>query len=96
MRTAISTFVANASRMLCEQRQFAACVQVFVRTSPFDTKGMQYGKSVSAPLPCPTYDTRDLLAAAVAGLQQIYIEGPKYAKAGGDPEPALRCGHVHR
>lgn len=95
LRTAISTFVANASRKLREQRQYAACVQVFVRASPFDTKGMQYGMSVSVPLPCPTYDTRDLLAAAVAGLQQIYIEGPKYAKGRGDPGPVLRCGHVH-
>ncbi|HBO3958493.1 translesion error-prone DNA polymerase V subunit UmuC [Pseudomonas aeruginosa] len=82
LRTAISTFVANSSRKLREQRQYTACAQVFIRTSPFDTKGMQYGKSVSVPLPCPTYDTRDLLAAAVAGLQQIYIEGPRYAKAG--------------
>ncbi|MCY1548258.1 Protein UmuC [compost metagenome] len=43
---------------------------------------MQYGRSVSVPLPSPTYDTRDLLGAAVAGLRQIYIDGPRYAKAG--------------
>lgn len=82
LRTAISTFVANASRKLREQNQFASCIQVFVRTSPFDTSGMQYGRSISVPLICPTYDTRDLLAAALDGLQQIYITGPKYAKAG--------------
>ncbi len=51
------------------------------QASPFDTKGMQYGRSVSVPMTCPTYDTRGLLAAAVAGLQQFYIEGPRYAKA---------------
>lgn len=82
LRTAICTFVANASRKLREQRQYASCIQVFVRTSPFDTSDMQYGKSVTVPLTCPTYDTRDLLTAAVEGLRQIYIQGPRYAKAG--------------
>lgn len=82
LRAAISTFVANAATKLRAQNQYAACIQVFIRTSPFDTKGMQYGRSISVPLTCPTYDTRDLLAAALAGLQQIYIPGPKYAKAG--------------
>lgn len=37
--------------------------------------------SISIPMTCPTYDTRDLLAAAVDELNQIYIEGPRYAKA---------------
>lgn len=82
LRTAISTFVANASRKLRAQNQYAACVQVFVRTSPFDTNGMPYARSVSIPLAYPSFDTRDLMEAALAGLQQIYIEGPKYAQAG--------------
>lgn len=82
LRSAISTFVANASRKLRAQNQYAACVQVFVRTSPFDTNSMPYAKSVSVPLAYPSFDTRDLMEAALAGLQQIYIDGPKYAKAG--------------
>lgn len=82
LRSAISTFVANAARKLREQRQYAACVQVFVRTSPFEATGIPYSRAISVPLTCPTYDTRDLLGAAVAGLRQIYIDGPRYAKAG--------------
>lgn len=82
LRSAISTFVANASRKLREQRQYAACVQVFVRTSPFEATGIPYSRAISVPLTCPTYDTRDLLGAAVNGLRQIYIDGPRYAKAG--------------
>lgn len=82
LRSAISTFVSNASRKLRTQNQYAACVQVFVRTSPFDTNGMPYARSVSIPLAYPSFDTRDLMEAALAGLQQIYIEGPRYAKAG--------------
>lgn len=82
LRSAISTFVANASRKLRTQNQYAACVQVFVRTSPFDTSGMPYARSVSIPLAYPSFDTRDLMEAALAGLQQIYISGPRYAKAG--------------
>jgi DNA polymerase V len=81
IRSAISTFVANASRKLRTQNQYAACVQVFVRTSRFDTTGMPYAGSVSIPLAHPSFDTSDLLEAALAGLQQIYIDGPRYAKA---------------
>lgn len=82
LRSAISTFVATASRKLRTQNQYAACIQVYVRTSPFDTSGMPYARSVSIPLAYPSFDTRDLMDAALAGLQQIYIAGPKYAKAG--------------
>lgn len=82
LRAAISTFVANASRKLRAQNQYASCVQVFVRTSQFDTSGRPYARSVSIPLAYPSFDTRDLMEAALAGLQQIYIDGPKYAKAG--------------
>lgn len=82
LRTAISTFVANASRKLRDQRQYAACVQVFVHTSPFETTGIPYSRAINVPLTCPTYDTRDLLKAATEGLRQIYIQGPRYAKAG--------------
>lgn len=82
LRSAISTFVANAARKLREQRQYAACVQVFVRTSPFEATGIPYSRAISVPLTCPTYDTRDLLRAATEGLRQIYIAGPRYAKAG--------------
>lgn len=82
LRTAISTFVAKAAQKLREQRQYAACIQVFIRTSPFEVNGMPYSRSISVPLTCPTFDTRDLLEAAVSGLQAIFISGPKYAKAG--------------
>ncbi len=82
LRSAVSTFVANASRKLRSQNQYAVCVQVFVRTSPFDTSGIPYARSVSIPLAYPSFDTRDLMEAALAGLQQIYISGPRYAKAG--------------
>ncbi|MNY32346.1 DNA polymerase V subunit UmuC [compost metagenome] len=37
---------------------------------------------MSIPLAYPSFDTRDLLEAAMSGLQQIFVEGPKYAKAG--------------
>lgn len=82
LRSAISTFVANAARKLRDQQQYASCIQVFVRTSPFESTGIPYSRAVSVPLTRPTYDTRDLLGAAVAGLRQIYIDGPRYAKAG--------------
>lgn len=82
LRAAVATVVSNAAIKLRAQNCFASCVQVFVQTSPFDNKGQQYGRSISVPLTSPSYDTRDLIAAAQSGLQQIFKDGPRYAKAG--------------
>ena len=81
LKVAVAGFVTNAAQKLRSQGSFANCIQVFARTSPFTT-GMQYGGSRIVSLPFPTHDTRDLLQAALAGLEDLYRDGPEYAKAG--------------
>lgn len=54
---------------------------VFVHTSPF-RPGPQYSRSTVVPLRRPTADTAILVAAAVAGMAEIYAPGYKMAKAG--------------
>lgn len=81
LKEAVAGFVTNAAQKLRSQGSFANCIQVFARTSPFTT-GMRYAGSRIITLPFPTHDTRDLLQAALAGLVDLYREGPEYAKAG--------------
>lgn len=81
LKEAVAGFVTNAAQKLRSQGSFANCIQVFARTSPF-ASGLQYGASRIISLPFPTHDTRDLLQAALAGLVDLYRDGPEYAKAG--------------
>lgn len=65
---------------------------MFAHTSPF-RPGPRYSASLVVPLRRPTADTRELVAAAVTGAQQIYREGYDLAKAGVllmDLSPAAR------
>lgn len=81
LKEAVAGFVTNAAQKLRSQGSFANCIQVFARTSPF-ASGQQYAGSRIVSLPFPTHDTRDLLQAALAGLVDLYRDGPEYAKAG--------------
>ncbi|MFK4132399.1 translesion error-prone DNA polymerase V subunit UmuC [Pseudomonas luteola] len=82
LREAISSFVSRAAVKLRQQHQYACCIQVFIQTSRFDESGMPYARSATVSLSNPTCDTRDFLNAAMTALNQIYREGPRYAKAG--------------
>lgn len=82
LQEAVTGYAARAGEKLRAQRQLCQALQVFIRSSPFDQRGEPYSRAVCVPLPYPSADTRDLVAAALAGLQAIYRQGPAYAKAG--------------
>ena len=79
---AVASYTSRAAEKLRAQRQFCQVVQVFIRTGAFTTGSAHYSRSATVPLPFPSSDTRDLVAAAQAGLRAIYTAGPAYAKAG--------------
>lgn len=81
LKGAVTAFATLAASKLREQGSLANCVQVFARTSAF-SKGEQYSNARIIELPYPTADTREIVQAALGGLQSLYREGPKYAKAG--------------
>lgn len=78
----ISQFAARVAEKLRAQRSDARAVQVFIKTSPFRARDRQHGPSMTLPLIRPTSDTRQLIAAAVRALQEIYRPGFNYVKAG--------------
>lgn len=81
MEPALASLAARAAGKLRRQRAHAACMQVFVRTSPFSV-GPHYAQTRTLALDTPTNDTRALVAAAQQALVCMYKPGPAYAKAG--------------
>jgi len=80
LRQAVATYAARAAVKLRREGQLTSCLQVFIQTSRFDS--LPYSRTALVPLEAPTDDTRELIAAAQAGLTGIYRQGFAYAKAG--------------
>jgi len=78
---AVTEFASRAAEKVRKQHSLASDVMVFIRTSPF-RKDPQYSRSIAVPLRRPTADTGAIVQATVLGLQAIYRQGFKYAKAG--------------
>lgn len=79
---AVTDFASRASEKLRNQGSLTAQVHTFIRTSPFRQQDPQYSRSITLPLRRPSCDTRLIVQSAIAGLQAIYKDGFKYAKAG--------------
>ncbi|EGL6851315.1 DUF4113 domain-containing protein [Salmonella enterica] len=82
MRQAVCQHAERAVEKLRGERQFCRHIAVFVKTSPFAVNEPYYGNLASEKLHTPTQDTRDIIAAAFRALDQIWVDGHRYAKAG--------------
>lgn len=80
LRQAVATYAARAGVKLRKEGQLTSCLQVFIQTSRFDS--LPYSRTAMIALEAPTDDTRELIAAAQAGLSEIFRPGFAYAKAG--------------
>jgi len=79
---AIATFVARAGERLRADRSLASTIRVYFRAKDPSDAGAPYADEIALPLPQATDDTRLLIRQALKGLEQIYIPGLKYKKAG--------------
>ncbi|MCZ2722365.1 translesion error-prone DNA polymerase V subunit UmuC [Marinomonas sp. 15G1-11] len=82
LREAIAKYTTRAAEKLRGEKRLCRVVSVFIRTSPFIPNEPQYSKTLSAELPHPTDDTRDLLEVAIVLFCSIYRAGYRYAKGG--------------
>lgn len=81
LRSAVTHYTSVAAAKLRAQNSLANCLQVYAQSSPFGPGEFVRGSKIIA-MPYPTDDTRDLAAAALQGLGELYREGISYAKAG--------------
>lgn len=81
VREALSAFANRAGEKLRRHGLVGPRMQIFIRTSPFD-KGPRYSRSINYRFPEAVSDGPSLIAAARCGLDEIWREGFRYAKAG--------------
>jgi DNA polymerase V len=82
LHEAIRVHTSRASEKLRTQSGLARAIMVFVRTNKFRQDLPSHNKSLVVPLPHPTDDSRELVRAAIAGLDRIFKEGIWFQKCG--------------
>lgn len=82
MHQAICAYAERAAEKLRAEKQFCCFISVFIRTSPHAQDEVFYGNQCSGKLIIPTNDTRDIISVAIEALNQIWIDGHRYMKAG--------------
>jgi len=82
LQQAVVHYTTRAAEKLRGERAMAHTLMVFARSNPFRDQDIQYTGSRVIPLATPTQDTRKLIAAALEGLENLYVPGIKYKKAG--------------
>ena len=85
LKEAVATYTSRAAEKLRRQCSAAKFIDVFVVTN--DQKGKQYeyhpqSRHNYITLPIATSNTHTLISYAVPLVEQLYIKGPKYLKAG--------------
>lgn len=76
----MAEYTARAAEKLRHERQYCRLLTVFAQSSRYIDQ--PYSAHRSIDLYDYTADTRDLVAAALSLLPQIYQEGMAFAKAG--------------
>lgn len=82
LREAVATYASRAAEKLRGQGDLCQLLQVYIRTGVFNPNERSYARTANVPLTTPSNDTRDLVQAALAGLEAIYLPGHRYQKAG--------------
>ncbi|MGL4724544.1 MAG: translesion error-prone DNA polymerase V subunit UmuC [Scandinavium sp.] len=81
MHEAICQYAERAAQKLRGERRYCRHITVFIRTSPF-SGDPYYSNAASKTLMTATQDTRDIIAAAMRGLDEIWRDGYRYQKGG--------------
>lgn len=79
---AVANFAAACARKLREEKTAAKTIQVFILTNPFRDDLVQYYKNKIITLPVHSNCTNELVTAALQALDEIYIKGYQFKKAG--------------
>ncbi len=82
LRQTICEFAARATERLRSEHLACRIVQVFIRTSQFNSSDPSYSNSATAKLSTPTSDTRTILKTCTDLFDSIWKDGYRYAKSG--------------
>jgi DNA polymerase V len=80
IKQAVAVYASRAAEKLRAQNSVVQSIQIFLNTSPFESGYVN--RSVVCQTLFPTNDSRQIVAAALQGLDLIYRPGHRYLKAG--------------
>lgn len=80
--SSIVHFASSCATKLRQQQTVANILSIFIATDRFKTELPQYKQYATLKLPVPTADTSELIRYAASLLNQIFLPGYQYKKAG--------------
>ncbi len=82
LQEAIANYVIRACQKMRGQNSSANGLYVYIRTNPFASKDRQYCRGLATGFVLPTNNVSQILKSAMKLLDQIYVKGFAYKKAG--------------
>ena len=82
LKESITSYCLNAAEKIRSESLVCKSITVFIRTSPFQNKGIFYSNSKTIDFPIATNNSIEIVKNALEGLDLIYKDGFKYQKAG--------------
>jgi len=82
LKESIVSHCLNAAEKIRFDQQIVKSVTIFIRNSPFDQNEKFFSRSKKIDLPLATDDSILLTKVCVSALEEIFIQGPRYQKAG--------------
>ena len=82
LKESVTNYCLNASEKIRSESLIAKSVTVFLRTSPFQNRGIYYSNSKTIDFPIATDNSIEIVKAAINGLKDIFKRSYKYQKVG--------------
>ena len=82
LKESVTSYCLNAAEKIRSESLVSKSITVFIRTSPFQNKGIFYSNSKTIDFPIATNNSIEIVKNALTGLDLIYKDGFKYQKAG--------------
>ena len=82
LKESVTSYCLNAAEKIRSESLVSKSITVFIRTSPFQNKGIFYSNSKTIDFPIATNNSIEIVKNALTGLDTIYKDGFKYQKAG--------------
>ena len=82
LKESVTSYCLNAAEKIRSESLVCKSITVFIRTSPFQNKGIFYSNSKIIDFPIATNNSIEIVKNALTGLDLIYKDGFKYQKAG--------------
>ena len=82
LKESVTSYCLNAAEKIRSESLVSKSITVFIRTSPFQNKGIFYSNSKTIDFPIATNNSIEIVKDALTGLDLIYKDGFKYQKAG--------------